>query len=211
LGFDTFTLRAHLTTPIIKGTHFATLDALLMAVRQCGDVTDMLRCEDELYFASSGCAVNAFNTQSVACVASMRPEHSPHWLDLLQPNTLNGDLKIGLARQREAGNVLNSYTATAALAIEWYATGNAEAVLATLRQVPSIGKRRASGYGEVSRWEVEPGELDGLVGYADDPLRPIPTTRWALGGDWIPVEAAWKAPYWDPRNRTRCFVPEMNL
>lgn len=178
-----------------------------MATLERGDVSDLLRCEQALYFASSGFAVDAVATQRASFVASMRPEHSPQWLEVLQSNTKDGDLRIGLSRQREAGNIINAYQATVARAIEWYATGHADAVLAALHPVRFIGKKRTAGYGEVSHWEAEDGELDGLVGYANEPLRPVPTARWTEGGDWVPVEAAWKAPYWDVRNRDRCFVP----
>jgi len=203
-----FILRAHLRTPIIRRGH-VTLDALLMSCLACGDVSDLLMCEDDLYFASSGFVVEAHASQKASFVASMRPEHSLHWLELLRPNTKDGDLKIGLGRQRDAGNIINAYTAIVANAIEWYATGHMQAVLEVVKHIPFIGKRRTSGYGEVDSWEVETGELDGLVGYADDPLRPVPTQRWTHGGEWIPEEAAWKAPYWDVRNRTRCFVPQL--
>lgn len=201
-----FVLRAHLRTPIVMGG-FITLDALLMAVLETGDVSHLVQCHDDLYSASSAFLVDAATSQTASFVASLRPDHSPHWLKLLQSNTLDGDLRIGLSRQREGGNIINAYPAQVARAVEWYAIGRAEAVLDTVRNVPFIGKRRASGYGEVTHWEVEPGELDGLVGYGGEPLRPIPTDRWTHGGDWVPIEAAWKAPYWDVRNRTRCFAP----
>lgn len=201
-----FVLRAHLRTPIIR-RGFVTLDALVMATLERGDVTDLLKCEQSLYFASSGFAVDALAQQRASFVASMRPEHSPHWLEIIQSNTLDGDVRVGLSRQREAGNIINAYQATVARAIEWYATGHAQDVLAAVQSIRFIGKKRSAGYGEVDRWEVEEGELDGLVGYAGEPLRPIPTARWTEGGDWVPVEAAWKAPYWDVRNRDRCFVP----
>jgi len=203
-----FVLRAHLRTPVIRRGHF-TLDALLMSSLASGDVSHLLRCENDLYFASSGFAVEAYATQRASFVASMRPEHSPHWVDLVRSNTKDGDLKIGLGRQRDAGNIINAYTATVASGIEWYATGDMQAVLEAVHSIPFIGKRRTSGYGEVIRWEVQAGELDGVVGYAADPLRPVPTERWTKGGDWVPVEAAWKAPYWDVRNRTRCFTPQV--
>jgi hypothetical protein len=195
-----------LRSPVIR-RGFVTLDALLMATLARGDVSDLLRCEQDLYFASSGFAVDTVASQRASFVASMRPEHSPHWLETLQSNTLDGDLRIGLSRQREAGNIINAYQATVARAIEWYATGHPDQVLDVMRHVRFIGKRRAAGYGEVGQWEIEDGELDGLVGYGGEPLRPIPTARWAGEGDWVPVEAAWKAPYWDVRNRDRCFVP----
>lgn len=202
-----FVLRAHLRSPIIR-RGFVTLDALLMATLERGDASDLLRCDRDLYLASAGFCVDAVATQNASFVASMRPQNSEHWLDLLKPNTQGAaDLQIGVQRQEQAGNIIKSYTATVACAIEWYATGHAEAVLAVMQPVRFIGKKRTAGYGEVSRWEVEDGQLDGLVGYAGEPLRPVPTDRWTEGGDWIPMEAAWKAPYWDVRNRDRCFVP----
>lgn len=205
---QTFVIRAHLRTPIIRRGH-GTLDALLMSSLCTGDVSHLLRCDDSLYFASSGFAVNSVATQKASFVASMRPEHSSYWLDVIKTNTKDGDLKIGLARQREGGNIINAYTATVASAIEWYATGHMQQVLDAVQVIHFIGKRRTSGYGEVIRWEAETSELDGLVGYGAEPLRPVPTERWTESGDWIPVEAAWKAPYWEVRNRTRCYVPEI--
>lgn len=207
---ERFTLRAHLRSPIIQ-RGFGTLDALLMAVLGRGDVSELLRCEDGLYYASAGMPTDVVDKQRASFVASMRPERTPEWLDVIAPNTRQGDVQIGVARQREAGNVLNAYSAVVAQAVEWYATGDMPSVLQVVQDIPFIGKRRASGFGEVIRWEVESGELDGLVGYLGEPLRPIPTERWTEGGDWVPVEAAWKAPYWDVRNRTRCFVPEVTL
>jgi hypothetical protein len=203
---ETFVLRAVLQTPIIQ-RGFCTLDALLMATLRRGDVQDLLLCEDDLYFASAGMPTSAPIPMRAAFVASMRPEHSPHWLEVINSNTKTSDLKIGLSRQREAGNVVNGYQAHATDAIEWYATGHAQAVWNVVKDIPFIGKRRASGYGEVVRWEVENGELNGIVGYAGEPLRPVPAERWKESGDWIPEEAAWKAPYWDVKNRTKCFVP----
>lgn len=205
-------------SPIIR-RGFATLDALLMATLERGDVSDILWSEEELYFASAGFAATPGLKQQAAFVASMRPEHSPEWLELIKPNTNTSglsaqagsrynDVKIGLARQREGGNILNGYEATVTPSIEWYGVGDPEAVLAVVRDIPFIGKKRTSGYGEVVEWAVEQGDLDGICGHFGEPLRPIPTARWTHGGDWIPVEAAWKAPYWDVRNRTKCYVPE---
>ncbi len=204
---DMFVLRARLRSPVIQ-RGYSTLDALLMAVLGRGDVTDLLHCVDGLYHASAGFPVDVIGQSTAAFVASMRPEHTPGWRAVIQPNTRGGDVQIGLTRQREGGNVLNEYKAQVARAVEWYATGNKEAVLEAVQDVAFIGKKRSAGYGEVDRWEAQPGELDGVVGYLGEPLRPVPTERWTAGGDWVPVEAAWKAPYWDVRNRTRCFVPE---
>lgn len=205
-----FVLRAYLRTPLIQ-MGYTTLDALLMATLETGDVSHLLRCETGLYYASAGFPVEGIAGPNAAFIASMRPEHTPEWLDVIAPNTMKGDVQIGLARQREGGNVLNSYPTTTASAVEWYATGDMSAVLEVVAPIMFIGKRRASGYGEVVRWEAEPGVLDGIVGHLGEPLRPIPVERWTEGGDWVPVEAAWKPPYWEVRNRTKCYVPEVAL
>lgn len=218
---EQFSIRAHLRAPIIKRGH-STLDALLMSVLARGDVSDLLRCDRGLYFASSGFTDLSGLDQRAAFVASMRPEHTPEWRDLIRANTKTSglppeaeptdgsrlnDLQIGVARQRTAGNILSGYKAQITSFVEWHAFGDGAGVLNALKDVPFIGKRRTSGYGEVSHWELSESDLDGLVGYLDEPLRPIPVERWEHGGDWIPMEAAWKGPYWDVRNRTKCFVP----
>ncbi len=205
---DTFVLRARLRSPVIQ-RGYSTLDALLMAVLGRGDVTDLLHCVDGLYYASAGFPVDVIGQSPASFVASMRPEHTPCWGHVIQPNTKDGDVQIGLARRREGGNVLNAYTASTARAVEWYATGHMDAVLAVVQSVSFIGKKRSAGYGEVEHWHAQHDDLDGLIGYLGEPLRPVPTERWTAGGDWIPMEAAWKAPYWDVRNRTCCFVPTM--
>jgi hypothetical protein len=95
-----------------------------------------------------------------------------------------------------------------ASAAVWYATGHKDAVLAALKDVRFIGKRRSAGYGEVSGWEADTGQLDGLVGYGGEPLRPIPVARWTEGGDQIAIDTAWKPPYWEIANRAKCYAPE---
>ena len=193
-----------------------------MSVLGMGDVGHLLRCDDDLYFASAVIPESTGLEQRAAFVASMRPEHTPEWRDLIRPNTKTegipatsapadtgrlNDVVIGVARQRTAGNILSGYWAKTTPFVEWHAVGDPEAVLNVLKDVPCIGKRRVAGYGEVGRWELQQSELDGVSGYMNEPLRPVPVERWVHGGDWIPVEAAWKAPYWEVRNRTKCYVP----
>lgn len=204
-----FLIRAYLRTPVIFNGYM-TLDALLMAELQRGDVSDLIKCVDDLYFASAAVLENEAGRIKASFVASMRPQFTPEWLDVIAPNTnKNTDVAIGDSRYREAGNVINGYDAKVASAVVWYATGIKGAVLEALRGVKFIGKRRASGYGEVVRWEAEDGELDGLVGYLGDPLRPIPADRWAEGGDQIAIDTAWKPPYWAIENRAKCYAPEV--
>lgn len=202
-----FTIRAHLRTPVIKHGYL-TLDALLMAELQRGDVDDMIKCVDGLYYASAAVLDDEFGSIKASFVASMRPERTPEWLDVIAPNSRkNTDVSIGDSRAREAGNVINAYNAKVCSAVVWYATGDRDAALAALQGVRFIGKRRAAGYGEVVRWETEDGDLDGLVGYLNDPLRPIPADRWTAGGDQIAIDTAWKPPYWAIENRAKCYAP----
>jgi hypothetical protein len=207
---ECFTLRAYLKSPIIR-QGYLTLDALLMAELGRGDVSDLIRCDDGLYHASAAFLADEVDSQPAAFVASMRPERTPQWLDVIQPFTRNtlGELDVGIGerRAREAGNVISTYTARVAGSAEWYATGDREAVLRALRHVRFIGKRRAAGYGEVLRWEAEAGELDGIAGYLSEPLRPVPVSRWPHGGDHIPIDTAWRPAYWEIRNRAKCFAP----
>lgn len=210
---ERFKLQARLKTPIVlRG--YTTLDALLMSVLSKGDVSNLLKCVDGLYFASAALPEELGLQQKASFVASMRPDHTPEWSNLIRPNarTKNGwaegnDLKIGLSRQREGGNILNTYIAKYAPVVEWHAVGDGEAVLSLLKETQFLGKRRTCGYGEVAKWSLHQGELDGIVGYAHEPMRPIPVERWEHGGDWVPQEAAWKAPYWELANRTKCYVP----
>ena len=161
-----FAIRAKLRVPIIlKG--YTTLDALLMSILGKGDVSNLLKCMDDLYFASAALPEDLGITQKASFVASMRPEQTPEWRDIIKPNTnteglptnadLQGskrlnDLKIGLARQREAGNILSSYSARYTPSVEWHAIGIGEAVYDVLKETTFLGKRRTAGYGEEDEW-----------------------------------------------------------
>lgn len=191
-----------------------TLDALLMAKLQTGDVSHLIQCVEGLYYCSAAIFESTGIRQVAAFSASMRADRTYEWPDVIArgrpgKRTPGGDVTIGPGRKSTAGNVLNSYSAACTPFVEWHATGDGHAILDILKDIPAIGKRRTSGYGEVANWELGESDLDGLVGYANEPLRPIPVDRWTHGGDWIAVDAAWKAPYWEVRNRDKCYAPEV--
>jgi hypothetical protein len=204
---------------------YLTLDALLMAQLATGDVSNLLKIDAQLYYASAAFLVDPYEEkQKASFVASLRPEHHPELRELIAPNTHTpnappllhthrvrgkvNDVAIGRARRSEAGNILNQYTAHPAAAIEWYATGHPEQVLRVVKDIAFIGKRRSAGYGEIGTWQVIAGTLDGLTDDFGEPLRPVPVERWPNSTALIPSEAAWCAPYWDIRNRTKCYTPE---
>jgi len=80
---QTFTLRAYLRSPVIRNGHM-TLDALLMAVLERGDVSDLIRCDEGLYFARAAQLVDVRGTQQAPFVASMRAERTPEWAEVMK-------------------------------------------------------------------------------------------------------------------------------
>lgn len=70
-----------------------------------------------------------------------------------------------------------------------------------------IGKRRASGFGRVARWEFEQDELDGIEGPFGEPLRPVPRDLFSGDKSLPVVDAAWRPAYWRVEHRTACYVP----
>jgi hypothetical protein len=92
--------------------------------------------------------------------------------------------------------------------VTWFAEGDGEAIQALLEDVQFIGKRRASGFGEVDEWTVEEGDLDGVVGVMGEPLRPVPLELFNGDKDSLVVDAAWKPAYWHPAHRAICYAPE---
>src|SRR4051812_15643811 len=95
--------------------------------------------------------------------------------DLLKKNAAGGThRRVGLTRRADFGAVMNSYGQATADEAVWFAEGDADRVRDLLAGVHFIGKRRASGFGEVAAWSVEPDELDGVVGHFGEPLRPVP-------------------------------------
>jgi len=205
-----FILRAQLSSPLIRRGQM-TLDAVLMSILNRGDVSDLIRLNpDGLYHASSAHFDNVYDSsRRQTLLASMRPEASPVWAEILDPNTRDGGLAIDPSRAIGAGNVLNTYRAVEAGSIYWMAVGRPDVVLSIMRDVLSMGKGRTSGWGRVGRWRIERYEGDGLYDAGGMPLRPIPVhlLREDFAFDVPTLDLAWRAPYWDLQNRARCVVP----
>ena len=194
-----------------------TLDALLAGILfdQLQDVEAAhssvpIQCTDGLFHASAA-MYETLDESRVAFVANLRADHS---LDSdLFPKKADGNMyrKMGRMRRRDFGAVMNSYDCKFVESIEWHAEGDSDEIMRIVESTSFIGKRRASGFGEVAHWTIEPSELDGLTGYVDEPLRPIPTERFTGDKDSLKVDAAWRPAYWDPANRALCYAPEPSL
>ena len=100
----------------------------------------------------------------------MRPDHS------IDPALILKNKHGQLHRKFDTSltNVMNSYALLTAPTVTWYADGDADRIRSLLEPVQFIGKRRASGFGRVARWEIEPDDLDGIEGPFGEPLRPVP-------------------------------------
>jgi hypothetical protein len=204
-----------LLSPVITNGGYMTLDALLAGLifDQTGDVDRAhgeipLQNSQGLWHASAAFA-EKIDTDKKGFVANL---HAKHDLDLnliaKGKDGLKPHRSLGLTRRREFGAVFNSYKLFSAPELTWYAQGDADAIGRLLKGVEFIGKRRASGFGQVGRLSIEPADLDGLVGHFGEPLRPVPQELFNGDRSSVKADAAWRPAYWHPLNRAICFVPE---
>ena len=194
-----------------------TLDALLAAIRfdagesvESAHATIPLKNTHGLWHGSAA-IYETIETGRQAFVANLRATHD---LDpALVARNIQGQVhtRLSLLRKREFGAVMNHYPYVMTPALTWYGEGDAEQVEALLRTVHFIGKRRASGFGDVSSVEITPSDSDGIVDLAGAPLRPVPVELFTGDKRSIRGDAAWKPAYWRPENRAICYLPAPNL
>jgi hypothetical protein len=205
-----FSVTAYLSAPFVTGGGYMTLDGLL-AARLFEELQDIEAAHAAVPIkrnaglaCASGAIYEPVSVDRIAFVAQLRAGHSLN-PDLIKKNkrgTLHRDVN-----DTSLCNVMNAYKLITAPAITWYGEGDGDEVMRLLSGVEFIGKRRASGFGRVTRWEFADGDLDGITGYAGEPLRPVPVEMFS-GDDGGPVvDAAWRLPYWSPVNRAACYVP----
>ncbi|WOJ93681.1 hypothetical protein R0135_00590 [Congregibacter variabilis] len=215
---DRLTVTAKLRTPFVSNGSYWTLDALLAAVifDQCQNVelahtSVPVRSSNDLFHASAA-IIEPVEKDRISFVANLRADHA---LDpiLIAKNKSGKNLhtKLGRTRRRDFGAVMNSYSVISADEICWFCEGDGEEIDRLLQPVSFIGKRRASGFGEVDSWSVEEGDLDGVTGVMGEPLRPVPVELFEGDKESIKVDAAWRPAYWHPANRAICFAPELPL
>ena len=93
--------------------------------------------------------------------------------------------------------------------VTWYVVGNRNKVDALLQGCTGIGKKRAHGHGQVTKWEVkEIGNDWHLFGPNGELMRPIPLTALPETPiDFAIRDWGWRPPAWLPANKTRCAMP----
>ena len=94
-------------------------------------------------------------------------------------------------------------------AITWYCQGDAEGIQGLLQGCTGIGKKRAHGHGQITRWEVtDHGDDWHLFGSGGQLMRPIPISAMpAVPCDFAIRDWGWRPPAWLPANKTRCAMP----
>lgn len=211
---DKLKITFKLVSPIITNGGYMTLDALLAALifEETGDLDKAhseipLLNKNGLWYGSAA-IVEKIDTGRKGFVANLQAAHDLS-LDLIAQNKDgNSHRTIGLTRRRDYGAVFNSYKMISAPEITWYATGDVDQIQKLLSDVEFIGKRRASGFGQVSSLQIEVADVDGVTGHFGEPLRPVPLELFNGDKTEVRVDAAWRPAYWHPLNRAICFAPE---
>lgn len=199
---------ATMKSPFIK-VGYMTLDALLAALK-----FDELKNVEQAHqsipikqtkglFHASAAFFEPIDKGKEVFIAALHPEHT------IDPHLILKNKKGQIHRKFDNSftNVLNTYPKITASHITWYAEGNADEIKKLLNPVHFIGKRRASGFGEVEEWNIEANELDGILGNFGEPLRPIPIDLYNGDKSYPVTDAAWRPAYWDILNRTACYAP----
>lgn len=199
---------ARMKSPFVK-VGYMTLDGLLGALK-FDELHDIELAHQSIpvqqtngLFHASAAIFESIDRQKQTFIAAIRPEHS------LDSNLILKNKKGQLHRKFDSSftNVLNTYSVITAPTISWFVQGDADQIQRLLKPVQFIGKRRASGFGEVSSWDIEADELDGIVGMVGEPLRPIPVDMFRGDKTFPVIDAAWKPAYWNILNRTACYAP----
>ena len=209
-------ITAELQTPLITGGGYMTFDALLAGILfdQLQDVEAAhaavpVKRTNGLFHASAA-FYEPLDLGETTFIAAL---HAVHTLDAdLFPRKKDGSSKkkFGLSRQREGGNVRNTYRSITTDTIFWDVEGDRDHIWKLIQNVPFIGKRRASGFGQVKGWSIDPGEFDGILGLMNEPLRPIPEDLYTGDPSAIREDTGWQPAYWHPENHAICYVPEVH-
>jgi len=206
---------AALASPIIIGGGYLTLDALLASIlfEELQDVDAAHAAipivkSDEVFHASAA-ILEPIHTENISFVANLRADHALD-ADLLLKNR-HGRIhrKLGRKRRQDYGAVMNRYKALTVDEVTWFAEGDGPQIDKLLKGTGFIGKRRGSGFGEVTEWKIEPAGYNGVLGPSNQPMRPVPVELFTGDKGSLKVDAAWRPAYWHPENRAICYAPEL--
>lgn len=213
--FSNIIITAVMATPVVQATGgFATLDGLLAAA-----VFERTGCIDTAHNklpveyrhkmpATSAATYHVIEVSPRSIIGNLRKTkgfdfsliaRKGNGQDLAQ-NPFNSDFK----------DIINHYTLITASSITWLARADADAVRDLVEPLKFIGKRRASGFGEVKHWDIAPTDDDPLLTDDGRPRRPIPKELFEGDTSLPMMDATWKPAYWDVANRECCFCPSIS-
>jgi CRISPR type IV-associated protein Csf3 len=192
-----FALTVKLKCPLVTGGGYMTLDGLLAAILldESGDLDYAhsaipLKNTDGLWHDSAAIYEPQSKGRQVF-VANLRAMHDLD-IELVARNKQGKTHKsMGLARRRDFGAVLNTYQLVSTPEITWYGEGDIEQVETLISSISFIGKRRANGYGEIDGFSIDETDLDGVLGFLNEPLRPIPEHMYHGDKSALRADAAW--------------------
>lgn len=203
---------ANLSSPIIRASGYMTLDAILAAAIAPEYQPDTsviplipITSSGGLFHASAA-ILEPIHAAHYAITGSMRAEDQITLsnIKLNRDGNIHADPFVPAYKP-----VMNSYIAITSLTAKWIVSGDRSSIERLLDSVEFIGKRRNSGYGQVSNWTVTPTDLSPLMDDGGNPLRPIPVSMFK-GNRSNPIQdVAWCPPYWNPMNRAPCFAPSL--
>lgn len=205
-------IKAMMVSPVIRSTGYATLDSILAAIvfEKTGSIkaahNDIPVEFDGQMPMASAAYYNVIEEMPRSFVGNLRKQHQFDF------SLLKQDPKKPFARnpfESSFKDVMNTYSLVSASSITWYARGDKELIEQLLEPVSFIGKRRASGFGEVAYWSISETDEDPCMTSTGKPRRPIPAFMFK-GDKSLPItDAAWRPAYWDVMNRDGCFVPSL--
>jgi CRISPR type IV-associated protein Csf3 len=92
--------------------------------------------------------------------------------------------------------------------VKFYAMGDPYEVGRLLGYITHLGSRRNIGGGKIYSVEISRAREDyGVIGPSEHPTRPVPVDEIKGSPLWFKTQATYKAPYWDVRETTLCYMP----
>ncbi len=90
--------------------------------------------------------------------------------------------------------------------VVWFARGKKEEIEKLLSNIPALGKKRAIGYGNISKWEVAEIENERSITMPGGVARHLPVEYGVYPNNKRNV--SYKPPYWDRRYFAECYLPK---
>lgn len=203
-----------LSSPLILGQGFLTLDAVLAYANEFYNPTNHVAAIEQLPLKRTEGIWHASAVQldvntvvdNESFLMSLRGE-SDHNTDAFLPNTRRDYRKINQKR-RPWKTHLDQVVTYHAPCVRFFCVGDAERISTLLSVLPGLGKKVAHGNGEIDAITITEADEDySWCGPEGQVMRPVPKTVWEKAGLPVTEEMVWDRvavtnPYWssDPED-----------